>query len=236
MDQNIWNLTKSSKAGGQGVWMPIARAINDGRTEMGPHKLLELSKAAQLIDFKGGHIAELGVYKGGSAAVIANVFKPKPAWTSVPRNFYLFDTFSGMPEDDELEAGLGVREGKLRDISHRKGDFSSTSEQDVKNYLSALYPSCVFLSGVFPETAEAVKDEEFCFVHLDADIYQSTKAGIEFFYPRLVKGGVIFFDDYSEELVQGCPGVQKAINEYFEDKDVSVVRKPSPGIAYVKKA
>jgi Macrocin-O-methyltransferase (TylF) len=68
----------------------------------------------------------------------------------------------------------------------------------------------VFHVGFFPDTAPEVA--EFCFVHLDADLYQSTVAGIKYFYPRLVAGGMLVFDDYEWGR---CPGVKKAILEHF---------------------
>jgi O-methyltransferase len=43
--------------------------------------------------------------------------------------------------------------------------------------------------GLFPHTAEAVKDKVFGFVHLDVDLYESTLAGLKFFYPHLFPGG-----------------------------------------------
>jgi hypothetical protein len=57
--------------------------------------------------------------------------------------------------------------------------------------------------------------EKFCFVHMDADIYQSTKAGLEFFWPKMVRLGAMVFDDWN---YKGTKGVEYAITEYFADK------------------
>ena len=57
-------------------------------------------------------------------------------------------------------------------------------------------------------------------MHLDADIYESTKTGLEFFYPRTVKGGMIISHDYRN---RHCPGVKLAYEEFFADKPEPVV-------------
>ena len=55
----------------------------------------------------------------------------------------------------------------------------------------------------------------YCFVHVDADIYRSVCDCCAFFYPRLVQGGMMLFDDYGFAT---CPGVRKAVDEFFADK------------------
>ncbi|HAI43542.1 MAG TPA: autotransporter strand-loop-strand O-heptosyltransferase, partial [Maribacter sp.] len=160
---------------------------------LGPWKLDNLTISLNKAKEVEGKAAEVGVYKGGSARKIAS--------TLDDRDLLLFDTFEGMPE-------TGFEE------PHKKGDFNDTSLESVKSYLSDK-PNCQFFPGFFPNTAEHLKSEVFSFVHLDGDYYETTKNGIEFFYPRLAKGGIILFDDYGWDA---CPGVRKAIDEFFVDK------------------
>jgi len=54
------------------------------------------------------------------------------------------------------------------------------------------------------------------FIYADVDIYQSTRSCLDFFYPRMVHGGVMIFDDYEWK---GCPGVKKAISEFLAGKN-----------------
>ena len=59
-------------------------------------------------------------------------------------------------------------------------------------------------------------DKRFCFVSIDVDLYKTTMAAWEFFYPRMVKGGVIaIYDDYDYPT---CPGVTKATDEFLRNK------------------
>jgi len=155
--------------------------------------LYQLTKYAGCLK---GSIAEVGVYKGGTAKLLAKSFKDK--------TFHLFDTFSGMPEANQ---SLDI---------HKKGDFSDTSLEDVKFFLRDC-DYITFHKGLFPETTKPVEEELFCFVYVDVDIYQSVKDCLEFFYSRMVPGGVILFDDYE---VRDCSGVKKAINEFFDNRNI----------------
>lgn len=149
-----------------------------------------------------GDVAEVGVYKGGTAYLLGKVFSE-----SGDKPLHLFDTFAGMPEVDAS-----------RDL-HHKGDFADTSLEGVKAFMNGMR-NVSFYQGFFPQTAGPVADRKFCMVHSDVDIYPSAKASCEFFYPRLVPGGVIVFDDYG---LSSCPGVIKAVDEFFADKPERVV-------------
>ena len=58
----------------------------------------------------------------------------------------------------------------------------------------------------------------FSFVHMDVDLYESTKSCLDFFYPRMSRGGVIISHDYL-----GSIGVKTAFDEYFKDKPEPVL-------------
>jgi O-methyltransferase len=76
--------------------------------------------------------------------------------------------------------------------------------------------------GIFPETATGLEDETFAFVHLDADLYQSTLDGLNFFYPRLSPGGCIIVHDYNHNW----EGVTKAVDEFSETIPECFVEMP----------
>ncbi|MDR0530751.1 MAG: macrocin-O-methyltransferase [Oscillospiraceae bacterium] len=160
-------------------------------------RLLFLEKLGELLAERGvcGSVAEAGVFQGAFAKEINRVFPAK--------KLFLFDTFSGFDARD-------LRAEREHRYSRRgEGFFGGTSEELVRRQLprEAL---CVIRKGYFPETAEGL-DEIFCFVHLDLDLYQPTLAGLEYFYPRMAKGGVILVHDYfSDEYA----GVKKAVQTF----------------------
>ena len=100
------------------------------------------------------------------------------------------------------------------DGGYLKGDFADTSLESVKD-LFAPDDSVCWHQGLFPGTAEAVKDRRFCFVYVDADIHRSVRASLEFFYPRLVAGGWLMLDDYESA---DTPGVTRAVTEFQDGK------------------
>jgi len=163
----------------------VQRAV--GHTVLSEDRLETIARLVRSVEDLEGDMAELGCYKGGSAAVISSVNPNK--------TLHIFDTFQGIPEDDVYKVG------------HKRGDFAADIAS-VRKYLELynvrLYP------GVFPDTAPKDDDRRYCFVHIDADIYSSTKAGLSYFLPRMIEGGVVVLDDYGWSA---CPGVQQAVEE-----------------------
>lgn len=171
-------------------FMQVYRAIAD-RTLVSADRCFILFQLAHMAARLGGAVAEVGVFRGGTAKLIADATRPLVV--------HLFDTFAGMPETD------------LDIDGHRKGDFGATSLDSVRNFVGE--PQRVMIHcGLFPETATEVEGTQFCFVHIDVDIYESVKASIEFFYPRMMVGGIMVVDDYGWKQ---CDGVKRAIDEYF---------------------
>jgi hypothetical protein len=146
-----------------------------------------------------GDVAELGVFRGGTAKLIGH-FAPGA-------RLHLFDTFTGIPEDDAAPAG-----------HHRRGDFPSDVE-DVRRYLSN--PNAIFRVGVFPATAPR-DGVRFRLVHIDGDILQTTEAALDWFGRRMVPGGIIVLDDFEWE---NCPGVATAVRERFAESRIEVRAK-----------
>lgn len=144
-----------------------------------------------------GEVAEGGVFQGEFAKVINNLFPKK--------TLHLYDTFEGFDARDiEIESSFS---------NAKKGDYAITSEQMVLNKMN--YPDkCIIHKGFFPETATNVSDR-FCFVNLDFDLYNPTKAGLEFFGDRMVKNGCILIHDYFSTQYTG---VKKAVDEFIETK------------------
>lgn len=160
-----------------------------------------------------GLIAEAGVYKGGCARLLATIF--------AERDVLLFDSFEGMLEDDGDQTG-----------THKTGDFSDVRLDSVQHFLRDK-PNCKFYKGWFPESSDFLTTEKFALVHADMDYYQSTLSCIEVFWPRIVIGGAMIFDDY--EWI-ACPGVKKALQETLDLQSGYEIIKPDGlnTIAYIK--
>ncbi len=156
-----------------------------------------------------GDIAEVGCYRGGSAKLICEAKGNK--------TLHLFDTFEGLPD-------LCPYDDSKR---FKKGQYSAPLKA-VRNYLKK-YSNVLFYKGLFPSTAEPIKNKKFSFVHLDVDLYESTLACIKFFYPRMNKGGIIISHDYI-----CAPGVRKAFDEFFKDKPEPIIEMSGSQCLIVK--
>lgn len=178
--------------GHRAEWLRDITRVNEERILLLNYgEACQILSALQATAHLPGDLAELGVAWGASAKLIAS--------HSNGRTLHLFDTFDGLP------APSGVDSAKFS-----AGDFRSQLD-DVENFLTGH--SCQFYKGFFPNTTGPAADRRFSFVHLDVDIYGSTLAGLEFFYPRLVRGGILISHDYLS-----ADGVNKAMLEFFEDK------------------
>ena len=183
-----------------------------GHTVVGGVASYFLYRLARHLRSLPGEVAEVGVYKGGTARMLATVF------ASTRKTVHLFDTFAGMPPVDPT-----------RDL-HREGDFGDASVEGVREYLRDC-PHVRLHQGFFPATAGPTEDRTFCLVHADVDIYRSVLDCCRFFYPRLVTGGAIIFDDYGRE---SCPGAKAAVDEFFAGTPEQPVYVPT-GQAFVVK-
>jgi len=165
------------------------------RTIVSPDRcyvLYTLLKQALNID---GDVIECGVYKGGTASIIARVI----AESAVSKKLYLFDTFSGMPETDEERGDVPP------------SDFADTTDEDVERFLNEPGIT-VIKKGIIPETFVGLESLRFAFAHIDVVIYKSVIDSLVFIWPRLLRGGFIVLDDYGFAC---CADSRRAVDKFF---------------------
>lgn len=133
-----------------------------------------------------GDIAEVGVFEGGSAELILK---------TTSKTVHLFDTFEGLPESEG---------------SFTKGDYNCSYDKVMESL--APYPNKLVYKGLFPSTAEKMNADKFCLVHIDCDLSKSITDSLEYFYPKMVKGGYIFIHDQANDKVA------KAVIDFFAGK------------------
>ena len=153
-----------------------------------------------------GAFAELGVYKGETANMIHEM--------DSSRTLHLFDTFEGFDESD-------LTQENTEDKKYSTDNFSDTSLEAVKEFIDGN-ENVKFHKGFFPDSTKGVNKQNYAFVSLDADLYAPTKAGLEYFYPKLTAGGVIIVHDYNHTW-DGC---RKAIDEFAATIPETLVEIP----------
>lgn len=149
-----------------------------------------------------GSILEVGVWKGGTACIIAKAAIGNS-------KIFLADTFQGV-----------VKTG-LNDTYYKGGEHSDSGEDEVKELLNGLgLDNYEILTGIFPDDFKGDYDDtKFRFCHIDVDVYQSALDIFNFVWSRLIIGGIVVFDDYG---FLGCEGVTKLVNELIIENGIKM--------------
>lgn len=151
----------------------------------------------------GGDTVECGVFRGKSSYFICDAYRENPGHVH-----HAFDSFEGVSQPTGEDS---VSDPRLRPWA--KGDYSAPLDAAQKTL--AGFDSVRFYKGWIPDRFHEVAQRSFSLVHIDVDLYGPTRDSLEFFYPRLVAGGVLICDDYG---ATGCPGARKACDKYLADK------------------
>lgn len=156
-----------------------------------------------------GDYAELGVYKGATAKLICEAKGDK--------SLHLFDTFEGLPEMSGHDTRFSQK-------------MFSISADSVRKRLST-YQNVHIYQGLFPATGKPIENRRFAFVHLDLDIYQSTMDALDFFYSRLVPGGILITHDFPSS-----DGVSVAFTKFMYNKPEKIIGLPLSQGMIIKQA
>lgn len=154
-----------------------------------------------------GAVLEVGVWRGGTGALIAERCRE----LGIDEPVYLCDTWEGIVKTT------------AEDPYYHDGKHDDTSKQIVEQLVArmGLTDRVTLLQGIFPDdTADQVESEAFRLVHIDVDVYQGAKDVFDYAWPRLSPRGVVVFDDY------GCaatPGVTKFVEEQRGQDDRIVI-------------
>ncbi len=178
--------------------------INTGIPDYARYNLLESCAREIYKNHVPGSIAECGVFEGHFANGISRFFPD--------REFFLFDTFCGFDERDITEKE-NINSGEF---IKKVDNFSNVSSLDTVLSRIAWRKNVTVFKGYFPETAvnnPMVEDKTYAFVDLDMDLYKPIKAGLEFFWPRLAKGGSIMID---EIRCKELPSARDAVVEFCD--------------------
>ena len=147
----------------------IERALPDALGFDSQRELIEFSLRATTVE---GHYLEFGVFTGGTIRFIARHIGG--------RTIHGFDSFEGLPE---AWSGFNLG-GKAFDVGGRLPRVPANVELH-RGYFDASLPA--WLAG---------HPGPIAFVHVDCDLYSSTKTILNLIAPRLISGSVILFDEY----------------------------------------
>jgi O-methyltransferase len=162
-----------------------------------------------------GDTAECGAYEGAGSFLICEM---NAANKRHRRHHHVFDSFEGLSRPAAIDG------------THWKMGDMARGEDLVRRNLAA-FDAFTLYKGWIPKRFADVREKSFSFVHIDVDIYESTRACLEFFFERMSDGGVIVCDDYGFTT---CPGATRAVHEFLNDKPEKMLALTGGGGFLVK--
>jgi hypothetical protein len=166
-----------------------------------------------------GHLAEFGSWKGANLMLLAKSLQLLDPHGS--KVVHCFDSFEGLTnfseqDGDDAKTRHGQYQGSLAEL---------TDMIDLYNLQDSIEIHKGYVEQVLPELLSARDGLSFSFVYCDVDLYDGTKAILDFVHPRLSKGGVFVLDEWNYDEF---PGETKAVREFLQvHGDVYDVEQPA---------
>lgn len=175
------------------------------------YELWVLAKQSTKVE---GVILEVGVWQGGTGAILAEATKLNN------KKVFLADTFTGV-----VKAGTN-------DTIYKGGEHADTSLSLVSQLMSSLTLNSVeLLEGVFPEDTQHMVEGNISMLHCDVDVYSSSRDIVEWCLPRMLVGAILVFDDYG---FYGCEGVTTFCDELKHRDDLIFTHNLNGHAVFVK--
>jgi hypothetical protein len=155
-----------------------------------------------------GDLAECGVFRGGGSHMMLS------ATSGTDKHLFGFDSFDGLSEPGTVDLPLDARTLKWK--KHDLRSDLTAAQHNLRAHAGRL----TLLPGWIPERFDAVRECTFSLVHIDVDLHDPTLASLEFFYPRMGRGGIIVCDDYGSD---SCPGARTAMDTFFAGRPEAII-------------
>lgn len=165
-----------------------------------------------------GEIIECGLFKGNSFYRFAHFRDLLESKNS--RKLIGFDIFGKFP-DTEYEEDKKYLEKFIDSAGENSISIDDIHKvmkyKNIENY--------EFVQGdinlTVPEYCKNNPHLKISLLHIDTDVYEPAITILENMYDKVVKGGIIMFDDYGT-----FPGETKAVDDFFSDKAEKVQKLP----------
>lgn len=174
--------------------------------------------ASQAIRAGKGDFVECGVNRGFMSSAIMSYLD----WNRLDRNFYLVDTFEGIREEilSDEEKAVGYAEKNRKALA--QGDYVYGAESVKKNFEE--WPRAYVVQGFVPKVLKDLPATSVAFVHLDMNNVTPEKAAAEYFWPLMIRGGVMLLDDYA---FIGYGLSKKGMDDFADAVGVEILSLPT---------
>jgi hypothetical protein len=190
-------------------------AATDPYTLITARRRVTLYRAARRVLARNvpGDFVEIGVYRGGSAALLGRVLA-----SAADRKLHLFDRWGDLP-DPTLEDGFRFEQYRKDRIADKLRQMRSDppradTERALHDVIGFPRERTCYYPGWYGETlapqSTLYPGAPIAFASLDCDYYESMKPALAFVGRYLSPGGAIVVDDF-----RSWPGVRRALDEFL---------------------
>ena len=164
-----------------------------------------------------GDFVECGV----NAGFVSSAIMERLNWASLPRTYYLVDTFAGpvMEQYSEAEQQAGMKQ--MVERARAAGAYVTDVSRARSNF--AEWPNAAVVQGAVPEVLPRVPASQVAFLHLDMNCAMPERAALEHFWPLLAVA-VVLLDDYA---YAGHGNQKEAIDAAAAELGVGVLSLPT---------
>jgi hypothetical protein len=132
------------------------------------------------------------------------------------KDFFLFDTFEGIPEAQMSDAERADR------VCENATLYEECFELVRRNF--APFPRATLVRGRVPDTLPTVAIDRVCYLSIDMNIVHPEVAALEYFWDKLVPGAAVILDDYGWKNYHLQ---QEAHDRFAASKGVPVLHLPT---------
>ena len=194
--------------------------------------LLQLGRYVRwtLAEGTPGDFVECGVWRGGSAFLVADLLRRQRVQD---RKVWLFDSFEGHRAPEEID-GEPARSYVASTDSAEYFDNCRVPVEDVQRSAQELglgaYTEIV--KGWFDDSLPATRERigPIALLRVDCDWYASVRTCLEQLYDQVSTGGFVIFDDYYD-----WDGCTVAVHEFLAERRLPHRIASDDGVAYIRK-
>jgi len=161
--------------------------------------------ASQAMNLEGDFV-ECGVWHGW----LSNAICKYTDFGNTSKAFHLFDSWGGKGSHERYQVDI---------FESTKARFSD-------------YPNVYFHRGMVPEILEleASEIQKISYLSLDMNGGIAERQALEYFYDRIVEGGIIYIDDYNWNY----PVLRSELREFFKNKKEQILEFPCGAALVIK--
>ena len=205
-----------------------ARLANEQNARISPHNTYDTKNwglyvycwaASHALNLPGDFV-ECGVNTG----IIPRAVMHYTDFNSTGKTFYLCDTFTEIPEEQvtQEEKAFFNRIGTDAVKYHNTVSYTKDIYEDMLMETKGFNVKLV--RGKVPETLSQVDTDKVCFLSIDMNIVAPEIAAAEYFWDKMVKGGMIILESYGWDwhLPQ-----KEAFDEFAKKMSVKILSLPT---------